>query len=317
MVENALEATSMNVPSAGQATALPSEWEKNTKDAETNLQKQLIDLLGIEVVEQYHSKKLLFDKYCDKMLKIRKSSKIIKCDVLTQKGPISLKVYREDRLSEVIKNLKVSDLYLAEWREVVQACPDRREKAWKTIYGLIKTRMEYLEQTEKELNIDFSKPLKEQDPLNELNELANKNRRRTSDLKDYSSLWSGIETEEGPWLELQFSLVDNSKLNVGVCFTCKAMITTVRENMEWHYISCSRCTKKVTEQNEEYDYKDHRQQDPPIHRIGRQVQTSEPTPDTYYDISYLLHIKDQENLPLTTSWTCIQQLKDQVALPKS
>ncbi|GJX10580.1 hypothetical protein Tco_0200439 [Tanacetum coccineum] len=185
MVENASGATSMNVPSAGKVTASPTEGEKNTKDAEINLQKQLIDLLGIEVVEQYHSKKLLFDKYCDKMLKRRKSSKIINCDVLTQKGPISLKVYREDGLSKVIENLKVSDLHLAEWREMVQACPDRREKAWKTIYRLIKTRIEYLEQTKKELKINFSKPLKEQNPLNELNELANK-KRRTSDLQDYS-----------------------------------------------------------------------------------------------------------------------------------
>ncbi|GJX42286.1 hypothetical protein Tco_0257276 [Tanacetum coccineum] len=116
MVENASGATSMNVPSAGKATASPAEGEKNTKDAETNLQKQLINLLGFEVVEQYHNKKLLFDKYCDKMLKRKKISKIIKCDVLTQKGPISLKVYWEDGLSEVIENLKVSDLHLAEWR---------------------------------------------------------------------------------------------------------------------------------------------------------------------------------------------------------
>ncbi|GJV34952.1 hypothetical protein Tco_1407429 [Tanacetum coccineum] len=128
------------------------------------------------------------------MLKRRKSSKIINCDVITQKGPISLKVYREDETIEVIANLKVSDLHLAEWREVVQACPDRKEKGWKTIYGLIKTRMEYLDQTERELKIDFNKPLKEQDPLNELNELANKKRKRTSDLKDHSS---GTETEEG------------------------------------------------------------------------------------------------------------------------
>ncbi|GJT96116.1 hypothetical protein Tco_1091634 [Tanacetum coccineum] len=189
MVENASGATSMNVPSAGKATTLPAEGEKNTKDAKTNLQKQLIELLGIEVVEQYHSKKLLFDKYCDKILKRRKSSKIINYDVLTQKGPISLKVYKEDGLSKVIENLKVNDLHLAEWREVVQACPNRREKGWKTIYGLIKTRMEYLEQTKKELKIDFSKPLKEQYPLNELNELANKKRIRTSDLKDYSSFF--------------------------------------------------------------------------------------------------------------------------------
>ncbi|GJW16938.1 hypothetical protein Tco_0024374 [Tanacetum coccineum] len=181
------ELQARNVPSAGQATASPAEGEKNTsKDAKTNLQNELVDLLGIDVVEKYHNKKLLFDKYCDKILKRRKRSKIINCDVLTLKGLISLKVYREDGINEVIENFKVNDLHLAEWKDVVQACPDRKEKGWKTIYGLIKTRMEYLDQTKRELKIDFSIPLKEQDPLIELNELANKKRKRTSDLKDHS-----------------------------------------------------------------------------------------------------------------------------------
>ncbi|GKD22949.1 hypothetical protein Tco_1224652, partial [Tanacetum coccineum] len=162
MVENASGAVCNNVPSAGQASASPVKREKNTtKDAETNLQNELVDLLGIDMVEQYHNKKLLFDKYCDKMLKRRKSSKIINCDVLAQKGPISLKIYREDGTIEVIANIKISDLHLAEWREVVQACPDRKEKEWKTVYGLINTRIEYLDQTEKELKIDFNKPIKE------------------------------------------------------------------------------------------------------------------------------------------------------------
>ncbi|GKC75939.1 hypothetical protein Tco_1126713, partial [Tanacetum coccineum] len=96
MVENASGATSMNVPSAGKATASPVEGEKNTKDAKVNLQKKLIDLVGIEVVEQYHIKKLLFDKYCEKMLKRKKSPKITNCEVLTKKGPITLKIYRKD-----------------------------------------------------------------------------------------------------------------------------------------------------------------------------------------------------------------------------
>ncbi|GJW21224.1 hypothetical protein Tco_0031846 [Tanacetum coccineum] len=64
------------------------------------------------------------------------------------------KIYREDGSEEVISNLK--------------------------------TRLDQLTQTEQELKIDLNKPLKEQDPLNELNELANKKRKRTSDLKDHS-----------------------------------------------------------------------------------------------------------------------------------
>ncbi|GJW70066.1 hypothetical protein Tco_0126983, partial [Tanacetum coccineum] len=120
------------------------------------------------------------------MLKRRKSSKIINFDVLTQKGPISLKVHREDKTSKAISNVKVTSLHLAECREVVQACPDSKEKGWKTIYGLIMTRMEYLDQTEKELKIDFNKPLKEQYPLNELNDLANNKRKRTGDSTNHS-----------------------------------------------------------------------------------------------------------------------------------
>ncbi|GKB45541.1 hypothetical protein Tco_0896294 [Tanacetum coccineum] len=183
LVENASGATTTSVPSADKATASPAEGEK---DADTNLKNELVDLLGIDIVTQYYNKKLLYEKYCEKMKKRRQSSKIINCDVLTKKGPISLKVYREDGTAEVIEKFKASDLQLAEWREVVQACPDRKEKGWKTIYELIKTRMEYLEQTEKELHIDFNKSLQEQDPLDELNDLANKKRKRTGDSTDHS-----------------------------------------------------------------------------------------------------------------------------------
>ncbi|GJX21267.1 hypothetical protein Tco_0223944 [Tanacetum coccineum] len=51
VVENALGDTTKDVPSVGQATASLAEGEKNTKDAETNLQNELVDLLGIDVVE--------------------------------------------------------------------------------------------------------------------------------------------------------------------------------------------------------------------------------------------------------------------------
>ncbi|GKC20968.1 hypothetical protein Tco_1023118 [Tanacetum coccineum] len=135
--------------SACQATASPAEGEKNTtKDAETNLQNELVDLLGIDVVEQYHNKKLLFDKYCDKMLKRRKSSKII--------------------------NLTYS---LAAWREVVTSLsPDRKEKDGNHLWIDKRQNGKTFDQIERELRIDFNKPLKEQDPLNELNELAYKKR---------------------------------------------------------------------------------------------------------------------------------------------
>ncbi|GJY61524.1 hypothetical protein Tco_0462181 [Tanacetum coccineum] len=78
------------------------------------VKSKLVDLMGIDVVTQYYNMKFMYDKYYDKMLKRRQSSKITNCDVLTTKGPITLKVYREDGTNEVISNLKVIDLHLAE-----------------------------------------------------------------------------------------------------------------------------------------------------------------------------------------------------------
>ncbi|GJZ42504.1 reverse transcriptase domain-containing protein [Tanacetum coccineum] len=109
VVDNASRTITKDVPSAGQATASPAEGEKNTKDAETNLKDELIDLLGINFMTKYYNKKLLFEKYRDKMLK-RKIPKITNCEVLTKKGPITMKVYRENGSQEVISNLKFKDL---------------------------------------------------------------------------------------------------------------------------------------------------------------------------------------------------------------
>ncbi|GKE45867.1 hypothetical protein Tco_1473151, partial [Tanacetum coccineum] len=68
LVENASGATSTGVPSADKATTSPAEGEK---DADINLKNELVDLLGIDVVTQYYNKKLLYEKYCEKMKKKR------------------------------------------------------------------------------------------------------------------------------------------------------------------------------------------------------------------------------------------------------
>ncbi|GJS33010.1 hypothetical protein Tco_0531392 [Tanacetum coccineum] len=113
---SSLQAKDKGIPLAGKSNASPAKGEKNTYSAikEANLKNNLVDLMGINVVEEYHKKKLLYDKYYDKMLKRRKIPKIINCDVLTKKCPITLKVYREDGTDGVISNFKVSDLHLAE-----------------------------------------------------------------------------------------------------------------------------------------------------------------------------------------------------------
>ncbi|GJZ74909.1 hypothetical protein Tco_0639374 [Tanacetum coccineum] len=80
--------------------------------------EELVDLLGLDVVSKYYKAKLQYDNYNDKMLNIRAKYRITNCDVLTRKGPITLKVYKEDSTNEVIRNFKASDLHLGEWREV-------------------------------------------------------------------------------------------------------------------------------------------------------------------------------------------------------
>ncbi|GKC57372.1 hypothetical protein Tco_1084970 [Tanacetum coccineum] len=136
--------------------------------------EEFIDPLGLEIVNKYYNDKLQYDKYYDKMLNRRAASRITNYDVLTRKGPITLKVYKEDGTSEIIPNFKASDLHLGEWREVIEACPKRTRKGWEIIYKQIGTRMDYIHTTKAELGINLDIPLSKQDPLDKLNDLANK-----------------------------------------------------------------------------------------------------------------------------------------------
>ncbi|GJS66648.1 retrovirus-related pol polyprotein from transposon TNT 1-94 [Tanacetum coccineum] len=132
--------------------------------------------------------KIKYDKYCDKMLNRRVLAKIINCDVLSKgNGPNTLKVYREDASYETILNFKASDLHMSEWREIMQVCLKRTRTGWTTIYSQIQTRMENLYKTEHELEIEFNKPLGEQDPIIKLNDLARKKRKHADDIHEYFS----------------------------------------------------------------------------------------------------------------------------------
>ncbi|GJS72329.1 hypothetical protein Tco_0705170 [Tanacetum coccineum] len=90
--------------------------------------EELIDLLGPQVVNKYYNDKLQYDRYYDKMPIRRAKLRITNCDILTRKGLITLKVYREDDTSEIIPEFKASDLHLGEWREVVTACSNKKGK---------------------------------------------------------------------------------------------------------------------------------------------------------------------------------------------
>ncbi|GJY70089.1 hypothetical protein Tco_0473071 [Tanacetum coccineum] len=83
--------------------------------------EELVDLLGSDVVTNVYKAKIKYDKYCDKKLNRRALGKLTNYDVLSKgKGPITLKVYRDDGSNETIPNIKACDLHLSEWREVMQ-----------------------------------------------------------------------------------------------------------------------------------------------------------------------------------------------------
>ncbi|GJV12496.1 hypothetical protein Tco_1354037 [Tanacetum coccineum] len=106
-------------------------------------------------------------------------------EIVNKKGPITLKVYKDDSTSEIIPNFKASDLHLVEWREVIEACPKRTIKGWEIIYKQIGTRMDYIHTTKAELGINLDIPLSKQDPFDKLNDLANKKRKHADDIHDY------------------------------------------------------------------------------------------------------------------------------------
>ncbi|GJV84363.1 hypothetical protein Tco_1524261 [Tanacetum coccineum] len=122
VVENVLEATTKDVPSAGQATASPAEGEKNTKDAKTNLKDELVDLLGTNVVTPYYNKKLLFD--LDLVTSAERKKEVLdhNVKVLRRLGSIFTSVYaaiqklKKDSWKELqfslVDNSKLNVVYL-------------------------------------------------------------------------------------------------------------------------------------------------------------------------------------------------------------
>nr|GEX27619.1 hypothetical protein [Tanacetum cinerariifolium] len=97
--------------------------------------KFLIRTLGQDVFEKVYKNKVKYDKYCLRMLSSMAQGKITNRDVLTKgKGHINLKVYRDDGSSEIIYNFKISDLYVGEWKKVLDACPKRTRAGWNIIY---------------------------------------------------------------------------------------------------------------------------------------------------------------------------------------
>ncbi|GJV74662.1 hypothetical protein Tco_1506246 [Tanacetum coccineum] len=123
-------------------------------------------------------------------------------EVVNKKGPITLKVYREDDTREIIPEFKANDLHLGEWREVVTAFPNKKGKGWTSIYKQIQERMNYLHTTEAELGINLDRPLNEKDSLDRLNDLANKKRKHADEIHDFfranKRLKSSVQYKDHP-----------------------------------------------------------------------------------------------------------------------
>ncbi|GKB84302.1 hypothetical protein Tco_0956574 [Tanacetum coccineum] len=61
--------------------------------------------------------------------------------------------------------------------------------------------MYYLRTTEAELGIDLDRPISEQDPLDILNDLANKKRKNADDIHDFFRANKRLKLHQGPGLD--------------------------------------------------------------------------------------------------------------------
>ncbi|GJX48083.1 DNA helicase [Tanacetum coccineum] len=85
----------------------------------------------------------------------------------------------------------------------------------------------------------------------------------------------------------------------GIRFTCEAMITSIRENRDWKYASCSQCSKGSTQQNGTYTCEDHEKQDPVTYRYNFKATATDGTATAQF--TFFLNAGDK-----ITSHTCTQ-----------
>ncbi|GJY50556.1 hypothetical protein Tco_0441403 [Tanacetum coccineum] len=142
--------------------------------------QDLIDLLGLDVVEKMYKDK----------------------------------VYMDDNSDEIIQNFKASDLHLGKWKEVIEACPKRNGAGSTTIYTQIRQRFDALHITEAELELDISKPLDGQDHIIKLNFLAKKKRKNVDDLHDYFKSTKSAIMGIGSYLEISLEVRSAAAMSV-------------------------------------------------------------------------------------------------------
>nr|GEW22796.1 1,3-beta-glucan synthase subunit FKS1-like, domain-1 [Tanacetum cinerariifolium] len=119
--------------------------------------KIMIKALGQDVCENFNKQKVMYDKY----------------------------YLRNDDSNKVIYKLKVSDLHVSEWKEVLDAYPDRTRASWEIIYNQIRERIDDFNSMGDQLELDLTRPLEEQDPIIRPKQLAKRKRKKLHELQDY------------------------------------------------------------------------------------------------------------------------------------
>nr|GEV26936.1 RNA-directed DNA polymerase, eukaryota, reverse transcriptase zinc-binding domain protein [Tanacetum cinerariifolium] len=193
-----------SVPSAGQVGTQPIEGEKNinqttisqlfqrkaAKDA--NLTKQKPKPIpppttpGIPLPKEEHIKKEKGKKAMslDDADKEKKENE--KFGYVTDGGAnIHLTKEKINEQKRIEEDAKVEAAKQEGEKEVVKACPNKTRKGWKSMYEQIRLRMDYIHITKAELVINLDIPLSKQDPVDKLNDLANKKRKHADDIHDY------------------------------------------------------------------------------------------------------------------------------------
>ncbi|GJW59751.1 hypothetical protein Tco_0109086, partial [Tanacetum coccineum] len=181
----------------GKNVKLAKEETKNEKPEEERLKLEAIEMernkgkqlllkiIGQQAMEDYYKNKIVYDKYYLMLLNIKAQAKINNIDILTRKGPIVMKIYRDDGTSETIREFRISDLHLTEWKEVLDKYGKRNGKSWAKVYQQMKTKINEFNKMGELLELDHTIPLGEQDPNLQLNRLAKKKRRDFVSTQDY------------------------------------------------------------------------------------------------------------------------------------
>ncbi|GJV45131.1 hypothetical protein Tco_1429667 [Tanacetum coccineum] len=136
----------------------------------------------------------------DQIKEQKKLEELAKADMAKQEVKLG-----KEELVDLLGINVVRGFYKAKLQKdpiTLKVCPNKKGVGWSTIYGKIKTRMDYFHKTKAELEIDFSKPLSEQHPLDKLNDLARKKRKNADNIHDYfrstKKFKSSVQYEDHP-----------------------------------------------------------------------------------------------------------------------